>query len=135
MRPAARSRGPDPGSMSQPMSQSPQPAQARAQARAQAQVDAPGVAHPGRIQPLAYASVMLIVFVTTVIELAVKAGTGTAMLTTLVAIVVAGTVCVLWGTTMALRRPDGHDSQDSADGHDSQDGQGSQNGHEVVPAR
>jgi hypothetical protein len=62
--------------------------------------------HLGRVQPLAYASVMLIVFVTTVIELAVKAGTGTAMFTTLVAIVVAGTVCGLWGTTMTLKQAD-----------------------------
>jgi hypothetical protein len=57
----------------------------------------------GRVQPLVYAAVVLGVFVTTVIVLAVKAGTGTAMVITLVAIVVAGTMCGLWGTTMAAR--------------------------------
>ena len=57
----------------------------------------------GRVQPLVYAAVVLVVFVTTVIVLAVKAGTSTAMFITLVAIVVAGTMCGLWGTTMAMR--------------------------------
>jgi hypothetical protein len=57
----------------------------------------------GRVQPLVYAAVVLVVFVTTVTVLAVKAGTGAAMVITLVAIVVAGTMCGLGGTTMARR--------------------------------
>jgi uncharacterized membrane protein YdcZ (DUF606 family) len=57
----------------------------------------------GRVRPLAFAAVMLAVFVTTVIVLAVQAGTGAAMLTTLFAIVVAGTVCGLFGTAMAVK--------------------------------
>ena len=61
----------------------------------------------GRVQPLAYAAVALVVFVTTVIVLAVKAGTGTAMGITLVAIVVAGTMSGLWGISMAARRTGG----------------------------
>lgn len=74
----------------------------KAVALAPEHADAP-VHDGGRVQPLVYAAVVLVVFVTTVIVLAVKAGTGTAMFITLVAIVVAGAMCGLWGTTMATR--------------------------------
>jgi uncharacterized membrane protein YdcZ (DUF606 family) len=63
---------------------------------------------PGRARPLVYAGVLLAVFVTTVIVLAVQAGTDAAMLTTLFAIVIAGTACGLWGTAMAVRDTDAH---------------------------
>jgi len=59
--------------------------------------------HNGRARPLVFAAVMLAVFVTTVIVLAVQAGTDAAMLTTLFSIVVAGTVCGLFGTAMAVK--------------------------------
>jgi hypothetical protein len=74
----------------------------KAMALAPERADAP-VPEMGRVEPLVYAAVVLGVFVTTVIALAVKAGTGTAMVITLLAIVVAGTMCGLWGTTMATR--------------------------------
>ncbi|HUY21114.1 MAG TPA: hypothetical protein VMV22_02115 [Acidimicrobiales bacterium] len=66
------------------------------------------VAPPGRIRPLAYAVPMLVVFVTTVIVLAVKAGADAAMLTTLFAVTLGGTALGLWGTAMAVREIDGH---------------------------
>jgi len=69
---------------------------------------APDVRGNGRARPLLYAAVMLVVFVATVIVLAVQAGTDTAMLTTLFAIVIAGTACGLWGTAMAIRDTQAH---------------------------
>ncbi len=71
----------------------------------------------GRVRPLAYAIVALVVFVTTVIVLAVQAGTDAAMLTTLFAIVIAGTACGLWGTAMAIREthPELHRHHDIAE--------------------
>ena len=61
----------------------------------------------GRVRPVVLAAVTLVLFVVTVIVLAVQAGTDTAMLTTLFAIVVAGIACGLWGTAMAIRETHG----------------------------
>ena len=71
--------------------------------------------HASHIRPLAYAAVVLAVFLTTVIVLAVKAGSGAAMLTTLFIVVLAGTACGLWGTAMAVR--DTHDHHLSTNHH------------------
>ncbi len=57
---------------------------------------------------LAYAVAMLAVFVTTVIVLAVKAGTDAAMLTMLVAVTLGATALGVWGTAMAVREIEGH---------------------------
>ena len=62
----------------------------------------------GRIRPMAYAVPMLVVFVTTVIVLAVKAGADAAMLTMLFAVTLGGTALGLWGTALAIREIESH---------------------------
>ncbi|MGA2520038.1 MAG: hypothetical protein ABSG81_04375 [Acidimicrobiales bacterium] len=86
--------------------------------RTEPELDRAAIRHGnGRIRPLAYAAAVLAVFVTTVIVLAVQAGTDAAMLTTLFAIVIAGTVCGLWGTAMAIREthPEFHRARELAE--------------------
>ena len=61
-----------------------------------------------RGRPLACALVMLVVFLSTVIVLGVQAGTGTAMLTTVVAIVAATVACGVWGAAMAVKETQAH---------------------------
>jgi len=61
-----------------------------------------------RMSVLAYAVAMLAVFVTTVIVLAVKAGTDAATFTMLLAVTFGATALGLWGTAMALREIEGH---------------------------
>ena len=71
--------------------------------------------YASHMRPLAYAAVVLAVFLTAVIVLAVKAGSSAAMLTTLFVVVLAGTACGLWGTAMAVR--DTHDHHLSTNHH------------------
>jgi len=59
--------------------------------------------YQSRVRPLAYAAVVLALFVTTVLILAAKAGTSAAMLTVLFTVVLLATACGLWGTAMAVR--------------------------------
>jgi hypothetical protein len=70
-----------------------------------------------RGRALTYAAIVFAIFVTTVIVLAVKAGTSVAMLTTIFAIVLAATACGLWGTAMAVR--DTHHAATPYGGHES----------------
>jgi hypothetical protein len=60
-----------------------------------------------RMSMLAYAVAVLAVFVTTVIVLAVKAGTDAAMLTMLFAVTLGAIALGLWGTAMAVREIEG----------------------------
>ena len=60
------------------------------------------------MRPLTYAALAMALFVSTVIVLAVKAGTSVAMLTTLFVLVLASTACGLWGTAMAVREAHHH---------------------------
>ena len=61
-----------------------------------------------RFRPRTYALATSVAFVATVVVLALQAGTGTAMLTTLFTVVAAGMVCGLWGTAMAVRDTEVH---------------------------
>jgi hypothetical protein len=64
--------------------------------------------YASHLRPLTYAALAMAVFVSTVIVLAVKAGTSAAMLTTLFVLVLASTACGLWGTAMAVREAHHH---------------------------
>ena len=64
--------------------------------------------YASHVRPLTYAALAMAVFVSTVIVLAVKAGTGAAMLTILFVVVLASTACGLWGTAMAVREAHHH---------------------------
>jgi len=59
-------------------------------------------------RPLVYALVTAAAFIATVVVLALQAGTGTAMLTTVFVAVGALVVCGLWGTALAVRDSEAH---------------------------
>ena len=59
-------------------------------------------------------SVILAVFVATVISLAVEAGTGTAVLATILAVAIAVTAVGLLGVAMAVRETVNHVTQERA---------------------
>ena len=55
------------------------------------------------IRPLFYASVILAVFVVSVITMALKDGASGAVVTTLLSFAITGTAVGVWGTAMAVR--------------------------------
>jgi uncharacterized membrane protein YobD (UPF0266 family) len=63
------------------------------------------MAHPerGRIKPYTYAGVVVVLFASTVVSLALKAGTGTAVLVAVVAIALAAIFCGLCGAVLAAK--------------------------------
>jgi hypothetical protein len=55
------------------------------------------------IRPLFYAGVILVVFVVSVITMALKDGASGAVVTTLLSFAITGTAVGVWGTAMAVR--------------------------------
>jgi hypothetical protein len=55
------------------------------------------------IRPLFYACVILVVFVVSVITMALKDGASGAVVTTLISFAITGTAVGVWGTAMAVR--------------------------------
>ena len=65
-------------------------------------------ARRGGFRPLLYGVVTAVAFVTTVVVLALQAGSGAAMLTTVFVVLGAVVLCGVWGTAMAVRESEAH---------------------------
>ena len=57
----------------------------------------------GRVKPYTYAGVVVVLFASTVVSLALKAGTGAAVVVAVVAIAVAAIFCGVCGAILAAR--------------------------------